>query len=105
MQDFVQVAKVDELVSGEMKLIELGVNRILLVNYGGTFYALTESCPHAGVEMSDGDLEGDEVICPAHGSRFNVITGEVTASPADEPLGTYTVRVEGNDVLVRVGDH
>ena len=100
MQDFVKVATTGELSPGEMKLVEVGDERILLVNYEGSFYAWTEECPHAGGSLSEGEFEDDEVECPVHGSRFNVTTGEVASPPADESLARYAVRVEGNDVFV-----
>lgn len=100
MQDFIKVASTDELQPGAMKLVEVADERILLVNHEGRLYAWTEECTHAGGSLSEGDLNGNEVECPLHGSRFDVTTGEVTEGPADEALGRYAVRVSGKDVFV-----
>jgi nitrite reductase/ring-hydroxylating ferredoxin subunit len=48
-------------------------------------------------------LEGCVVECPFHGGQFNARTGEVVASPPDEPVATYPVQVDGDDVSVAVG--
>ena len=48
----------------------------------------------------DGELDGEEVECECHGSRFNVRTGQVLNGPATENLELYSVRVDGDDVLV-----
>lgn len=99
-QDFVKVAQVSEIGPGQMKLVELGDERILLVNLEGHIHAVDEICSHAYAPLSEGDLVGSEIECPLHGSAFELTTGEAMSPPADENLTVYPVRVEGNDVLV-----
>ncbi|MBI2935654.1 MAG: non-heme iron oxygenase ferredoxin subunit [Chloroflexi bacterium] len=99
-EGFVRVGTVDELKPGEMKLVELGEERILLANVGGRLYAVSEECTHQQGPLSEGTLEGEEVECILHGSRFNVTTGECVQEPAEEGLSRYQVRIEGQDVLV-----
>ncbi|MQF48842.1 non-heme iron oxygenase ferredoxin subunit [SAR202 cluster bacterium AC-647-N09_OGT_505m] len=84
-------------------LVEVEDERILLANVGGQYYAVTDLCTHAECPLSDGDLDGEVLKCPCHGSQFDVRTGEVVAPPADEPLTLYAVRVEGDDILVGPG--
>ena len=99
-EEFVKVAQTDELSPGQMKLVELGDERILLVNLAGEYHAVNEVCSHAYAPLSEGDLVGEEVECPLHGSVFSARTGEALSPPADESLTIYAVRVDGNDVLV-----
>ena len=99
-EDFIKVAQTNELSPGQMKLVELGDERILLANLEGTFYAVDEICTHAFAPLSEGDLSGQEVECPLHGSIFDVKTGEVLSPPAGDALTAYQVRVEGADILV-----
>ena len=101
MDEFVKAAKVSELKPGDMTLFEAGEERVLLVNVGGQLHAVGEVCPHAECNLSeDGALEGEEVECVCHGSRFSATTGEVLEGPAEEGLPRYTVRIEGDDVLI-----
>jgi nitrite reductase/ring-hydroxylating ferredoxin subunit len=100
MQDFVRVASASDLPEGEMMLVEIGDERIVLSNLGGEFYAIGEVCTHAEGPLAEGYIEGDEVECPWHGSRFNLRTGEATAPPATEAVPRYAVRVEGGDILI-----
>ena len=100
MDDFVKVAKRSDLPEGEMTLVEVGGERILLSNVDGDFYAIGEVCTHAEGPLSEGYIEGEEVECPWHSSRFNLKTGENTDPPADEPVIRYVVRVDGEDILV-----
>jgi len=69
-----------------------------------TFYATTDICSHAYAELSEGYLDIDDctIECPLHGSRFDIATGAVLTLPAYEPIATYPVRVEGEDVLVEL---
>ncbi len=98
--EFVKVAQTDELSPGEMKLIEVGDERILLTNLDGQYHAVSEVCTHAYYALSEGFLEGEEVECALHGSLFNVKSGEVVNPPADQPLTVYPVKIDGTDILI-----
>ena len=97
---FVKVAQVDEISPGQMKMVEVGADQVLLVNVGGSIYACADVCTHSFASLSEGDLDGETVLCPLHGAAFNVISGEALTPPADLNLQTYEVRVAGQDVLL-----
>ena len=97
---FVKVAEVNDLPPGEMMTVESGGEQILLVNVNGNVYACDDICSHAFASLSEGDLSGEEVECPLHGSAFNVTTGEALTPPAFENIKTYQTRVEGADILL-----
>jgi NAD(P)H-dependent nitrite reductase small subunit len=102
MAGFVRVALRTEIPDGSSRCVEVAGKRIALFRLGDTFYAIEDACPHADGPLSEGSVEGEEVECPWHGSRFNLRTGEVTGPPADEDVATYRVRVTGEDVEVDV---
>ena len=97
---FVKVAQVGDLSPGEMMAVEVGGDRVLLANVGGNIHALDDICSHAYASLSEGDLSGEEVECPLHGSAFNVTTGEALTPPADESIRVYQVRIDGDDILL-----
>ena len=97
---FVKVAEVGEISPGEMKVVEVGEEQILLVNVEGDIHACDDICSHAYASLSEGDLSGNEVECPLHGSAFNVITGEALTPPAEDTIRVFEVRIDGQDVLV-----
>jgi len=68
----------------------------------GDFYAIDDLCTHGEVSLSEGEVDGCHVECWAHGSRFDVRTGEPDELPAMTPVKTYPTRVEGERVLVDV---
>lgn len=101
MGEFVKVAETKDIASGAGILVEVDGERIALFNVNGTFYAIGDTCTHAGGPLSEGDLDGDVVTCPWHGAQFDVKTGEVLGPPADEPVTNYRVKVEGPDILIQ----
>ena len=101
-QNFVAVARTEELAPGTKKRVWVGETRILLVNLDGEFYALDDLCPHAFAFMSAGWLDGDEIMCPLHGAQFNVRTGQVLSLPAEDDLPVFPVKIEGDNILVGV---
>ena len=101
-QDFVKIARRDELAPGKMKRVDLNGRRILLANVDGHYCAADDTCTHEEASLSKGFLKGDIVKCPLHGSRFNLRTGEVLDDPAEQNLRIYAVRVDGDDILIRL---
>lgn len=102
MGEFVKVARKSEISDQSAKLLKTEDKQVALFNLGGQFCAIDDTCPHADGSLSEGSIEGEEVECPWHGSRFNIKTGEVTAQPACENVGRYNVRVTGDDIEVEV---
>jgi 3-phenylpropionate/trans-cinnamate dioxygenase ferredoxin component len=96
-----QLIDLDE--TSPLKRVEVdGVPVCLARLASGEIFAISDICSHEEIELSDGDLDGDDVECPAHGSRFNVRTGEVSGLPAEDPVDTYPVTVEDGQVFVEV---
>jgi 3-phenylpropionate/trans-cinnamate dioxygenase ferredoxin component len=97
------VAKLDDLeVDTMQKLIIDGEEICLGHAEDGQYYAIGDVCTHEEYSLSDGELWGLDVECPAHGSRFSLLTGAVTGLPAVVPARTYPVTVEGDDVYVEL---
>jgi nitrite reductase/ring-hydroxylating ferredoxin subunit len=103
MADFVRVAGVNDLPAGEMLIIEVEGDDVVLANVDGRIYALGGECTHRGGPLGEGVMEGDTVECPWHGGRFNVKTGEVVSAPPSSPVPTYQVQIEGDDIKVAKG--
>lgn len=97
---FVKVAQVSEIKPGEMIMVNLGSDQVLLANVGGNIHAVEDICSHAYASLSEGDLNGEEVECPLHGGVFSVVTGEALGPPADEPVRRYQIQVDGDDILI-----
>lgn len=101
MTAWVDVALAREIGPGEYRVVDVDDVLIAVVNVEGRFYALEDVCTHDGETLTGGLIKGDEIVCPRHGARFCIKTGEVTAPPAYEPVKTFPVRVEQGIVQVR----
>lgn len=97
----IKVAKVNDVPEGEMIKVMVGSDPVALYKVGGKFYATTNICPHEECTLDENHMMyGDVVECTCHGSQFNVKTGDVVLPPAAEPLKTYQVSVEEEDVYI-----
>lgn len=101
MSDFVVVAGADDLKAGEMRAFEVRGDRVAVANVADTFYAFDDTCTHLQCSLADGDLEDATVVCPCHGSEFDVRSGEVLQGPARRPVETYETRIEGGNLEVK----
>jgi NADPH-dependent 2,4-dienoyl-CoA reductase/sulfur reductase-like enzyme/nitrite reductase/ring-hydroxylating ferredoxin subunit len=102
MPDFVRVAATADLADGEMRQVSADGTEVLLSRVDGAFHACTAFCTHYGAPLATGVLDGTTVVCPWHHATFDVASGALCEPPAPDALRTFEVRVEGDDVLVRV---
>jgi len=100
MTEFVTVVGVDELEAGEMRAFDVRGVKVAIANVAGAFHAFDDTCTHAGCSLAGGDLEETTVICPCHGSEFDVRSGEVLHGPARESVATYETRVADGSLKV-----
>jgi NAD(P)H-dependent nitrite reductase small subunit len=97
-----RVAALADLAADAAFPAKLGNRRIALYRLAGKVHALDDVCTHALALLSQGFIEGRAVECPLHGARFDIATGRCLSPPATVDLRTYEVRVEGDEVFVRV---
>jgi ferredoxin-NADP reductase/nitrite reductase/ring-hydroxylating ferredoxin subunit len=100
-EDFVKVSDTEDIQPSHMKEVQVDGENICIVNVEGKYYAIGSICTHEGGPLADGTLEGYEVECPWHGSKFDVRTGEVKNPPASEPEPSYQVKVDGTNILIK----
>lgn len=100
-QDYAKVCSESDLVEGQPKRVSVAGTGIFLLKQADKIYALAEKCSHLGGPLSEGDIEGDTVRCPWHGSRFCLRDGSVVDGPATNPQPALDVQVRDGAVLVR----
>jgi nitrite reductase/ring-hydroxylating ferredoxin subunit len=103
--DFVIVARIGEIQNSEkkMKQVKPGEELEICVAYAEEkFYAIGDKCTHSGCSLAEGFLTDHEVQCVCHGSKFDIRTGEATGRPAVKPEPVYELKVEGDNVLVKL---
>lgn len=104
MSDFVLVARVEEIPDPGRQVVEVDEQLVALFHVGGKFYCLDDVCTHDGGPLAEGELEGYEIECPRHGARFDIRDGRALCMPATQPTRVHEVKVEGQDVFVRLAE-
>ena len=101
LSEFVRVGQLTDFPPGSLKMVEVGGKHVLVANMAGELFAIENTCTHRGGPLNEGTLEGKVVTCPWHGGQFDVTTGKVVGPPpgTDEPA--YSVKVQGNDVMIK----
>jgi nitrite reductase/ring-hydroxylating ferredoxin subunit len=100
MNDFIDVASVTEIPQGRVKAVTAGDRKIALSHTAKGIFATDNTCPHRGGPLGEGDLIGNEVVCPWHLWGFDVESGLCAGNP-EIAVATHEVRIEGDRILVR----
>ena len=99
----VKVATTTDIPEGEARRFNVDGNLVAVANLGDQgFRAVDAICSHAHSFLDEGDVDVDfeTIECPKHGSTFDLNTGRPRTLPATMPVNAYTVKVEGEDILI-----
>ncbi len=99
---FTRVASLSEVPRDRGLCVRVGDEEIGLYRIGDDVFAMHNSCPHQGYPLSEGELDGTQIVCPAHLWAFDVCTGLGPGEIDEEALPRYQVAIEGDDVLVDI---
>jgi len=92
----------DSLVSGKPVAIEVDGVAVCLTRVGDEVFAVEDTCTHSEASLSEGEVSGTKIECWLHGAEFDLRTGEALTLPANIPLATYAVSIDGNAVTVEI---
>ena len=104
----VKACRASDVAPGRLKYIRVGEKDLVLANIDGKYYAMENWCTHEQGNLSEGTLEKNVLTCPDHGAQFDVATGLVVMGPdgdssdAIQPDRTFTVTVQGSDLMVDI---
>lgn len=99
----IRVCAMSDMSDGDMRRLEHRTP-IAIYRVAGEFFATAATCTHMESCLTDGYLDNDIVECALHGAKFNVRTGRALALPATEPLRTFNVCLDADDVFVDLPD-
>lgn len=101
-EHYTTVASLKDLKTSKLMCVKPQGLRIALAYVDGKVFAFDDMCTHEDASLSKGSLHGECVKCPLHGSRFDLNTGEALDEPAEDAVTTYPVKIEGDDILVKL---
>jgi 3-phenylpropionate/trans-cinnamate dioxygenase ferredoxin subunit len=100
---WIDAGPTENLRDGDAVSIPVGRRMIAVVRSGDSYFAIEDICTHDGAQLTGGAIEGDEIICPRHGARFCLRTGEALSPPAYEPVRVFATKIEGGHLWVCAG--
>lgn len=100
---WVDAGPVAEIGEGQSISVAVGRRMVAVVRSNGEFFAVEDICTHDGAELTGGTIEGDQIICPRHGARFCLRTGQAMTPPAYEPVRVFATKVEAGRLWIRAG--
>jgi 3-phenylpropionate/trans-cinnamate dioxygenase ferredoxin subunit len=89
------------LGDGETRSLALGRRMVAIARSGDEYFAIEDVCTHDGAELTGGEIEGAQIICPRHGARFCLRTGEALTPPAYEPVRVFATRIDDGRLWIR----
>jgi len=98
--EFIQVASENDLPNGERLYLEIDDLRIVVFNIAGQYFAIGDICSHDDGPLGDGELEDSDVVCPRHGARFDIRTGEAKTLPAVVDIPAYPVKIVDGQIVI-----
>lgn len=99
---WIRVTRVENIPLREGRSVRIGDDEIAIFNLGDRFVAVDNSCPHRGGPLCDGIVSGDTVVCPLHGWKISLDTGNVLKPEVCVRVETYPVSVEDGVILVQI---
>ncbi|MEO6020691.1 MAG: non-heme iron oxygenase ferredoxin subunit [Knoellia sp.] len=98
---FVKVCSLEELPTVGAAAADVNGRIISIIRTAdGEVHAIDDTCTHANVSLSEGEIDGCTLECWLHGSRFDIRTGQPSGPPATVPVAVHTVKIEGDEVFV-----
>jgi 3-phenylpropionate/trans-cinnamate dioxygenase ferredoxin subunit len=102
MSEWMHVAKLSQMADPGKETVEVADRLVVLFRIGGEVYCLDDVCTHDGGPLGEGDIEDHTVACPRHGAKFDIRDGQALTMPATEATTAHKVKLDGDDIYVRV---
>ena len=106
---YVKVLVLEDIPVGTKKKVEVNGKQVFIANIAGTIFAIEDKCPHMGGSLSEGNLEGNFIVCPNHHAKFDITTGKAVGDAKIAFLKfkvadakKIAIKVDGNEILVNM---
>ena len=95
----VRIGNAKDVADGQMRVFDVAGTKVNVANANGHLYAFDDTCTHMGCSLAHGELEGTTVTCACHGRQFDVTSGAVLRGPAQRPVRSLPLQINGDDLL------
>jgi nitrite reductase/ring-hydroxylating ferredoxin subunit len=104
MDNYRQVASLDQVPTGKTLVVLIEGNEVLLCHTSEGLFAVDNMCTHAAARLCEGRLRGHRILCPMHGAAFDVRSGEALSRPASVALRSYPIKLVGENIHMSIED-
>lgn len=104
MSEFIAAVKKSEIPTSNKLCLEVEDRFVVIVRIDDEYFCIDDMCTHDGGTLGEGELTGNCLVCPRHGAQFDVRNGEAVTMPATEATVTHAIRVEGDQIFVKLSD-
>lgn len=101
---WIRITEVNNIPPREGRAVSLGKREVAIFNLGDRFAAIENRCPHSGGPLCDSIVSGDLAVCPLHGWKINLNTGQVQQPQVPVCVETFPTRVENGVILMQVAE-
>lgn len=102
MTDYVDVCAVSDIPNGKYRAFDIAGQSILIFRMSSDYFAIQNRCTHLKLPLAGGRQIGCEIICPAHGARFDIRNGKAVGSPAVDPVSCFEVNIAGDRIEIKL---
>jgi 3-phenylpropionate/trans-cinnamate dioxygenase ferredoxin subunit len=96
-----RICSLDELKPGKAIRVKINDHAIAIIRTpNGDVKALDDKCSHGEISLSEGFVDNETIECWAHGAKFDLNSGKPLSLPAYEPVATYEILIDNNDIYV-----
>ena len=100
MAEWTKVATLEDCPPGYLHKVMVGANPVVLANIDGSVHAIMDRCTHEELPLSDGEMEGNVIVCPYHGARYDVTSGAARGLPAIKPVKSFPVEIREDGIYI-----
>jgi 3-phenylpropionate/trans-cinnamate dioxygenase ferredoxin subunit len=100
MAEWTKVATLEDCPPGSLHKVMVGANPVVLTNIDGSVHAIMDRCTHEELPLSDGEMEGNVIVCPYHGARYDVTSGAARGLPAIKPVKSFPVEIREDGIYI-----
>lgn len=102
--NYVTVTTRDQIEENKVNCFRVEDVPIAICKVKDDYFAVHNKCSHADAYLTSGRLRGHKLLCPLHGAIFDVRDGAVLSPPARQPIKSYELKVEGEEIKIKLSD-
>lgn len=99
---FIKVAKSSDISEGQLRYFMANDQKVAVARIDGELFCVNDRCSHEECSLSDGWTEEKNIVCPCHGSSFDMKTGKVLSLPATSDIAAYEIKEESGNILINI---